>query len=232
MKYPNDFNVPAFPAGKTIAFSRAVSIWISVVFFFIVVACGFLLLNIHFRKNFPFLISVNPVTEDWNVIAYPGEKEKPIPQYQFIQEKLVHDFVKDWFTISDNMEINEAIWAKCSDGECEDSEQFNPTTKKCAISCKSDASVFDVFTKNIVSNYRARISQANEKWSISQKGLLINLAMMSENNSKWQVYATVNSSVMGFFDVLIFIDVERNVNLYPATFGYYISQFNSYRMIK
>ena len=78
MDYPNNFNVPAFPAGKTIAFTRTISIWLSVVFFFIIVACGFLLLNIHLRTNFPFLISVNPVTEDWNVIAYHNKKKKPI----------------------------------------------------------------------------------------------------------------------------------------------------------
>lgn len=232
MDYPNNFNVPAFPAGKTIAFTRTISIWISIVFFFIVVACGFLLLNTHFRKNFPFLISINPVTEDWNVIAYPGEKEKPIPQYQYIQEKLVHDFVKDWFTISGDMETNENIWAKCSTDECKDSQQFNPTNKKCAISCKCDSTVFDDFEKNVIPNYRARISQANEKWSVSQKGLLISPAIITENNSKWQVYTAVNSSVMGNFDVLIFIDVERDTDLYPATFGYYIKQFNSYRIAR
>ncbi|MBQ6012378.1 MAG: hypothetical protein IJL23_04680, partial [Alphaproteobacteria bacterium] len=103
MDYPNNFDVPAFPAGKTIAFTRTISIWLSIVFFLIIVACGFLLFFAHARKNFPFLISINPITEDWSVIAYPGEKEKPIPQYQYIQEKLVHDFVKDWFTISDDM---------------------------------------------------------------------------------------------------------------------------------
>ncbi len=230
MDYPNNFNIPAFPAGKTIAFTRTVSIWISIVFFFIVVVCGFLLLNMHLRTNFPFLISVNPVTEDWNVIAYPGEKEKPIPQYQYIQEKLVHDFVKDWFTISDNMDINEQIWEQCSKTECQDSVQFNPTVKKCALSCKSDGTVFADFVKNVLPNYRARINQAKEKWTIPAKGLLINPNVISEKNSKWQVYAVVNSSIMGNFDVLILVDVERDIDLYPATFGYYINQFNSYRI--
>ena len=232
MDYPNNFNVPAFPAGKTVAFTRTVSIWLSVVFFFIIATCGFLLLTTHLRTNFPFLISVNPVTEDWNVIAYPGEKEKPIPQYQYIQEKLVHDFVKDWFTISDDMKTNEAIWEKCSAEECGDSEQFNPNNKKCAISCKSETAVFDDFAENVIPNYRARIDQAKEKWSVQAKGLLINPAIVSETGSKWQVYATINSSVMQSFDVLIFVDIERDINLYPATFGYYIKQFNSYRMAK
>lgn len=230
MDYPNNFDVPAFPAGKTVAFTRTISIWLSIVFFLIIVACGFLLFFAHARKNFPFLISINPITEDWNVIAYPGEKEKPIPQYQYIQEKLVHDFVKDWFTISDDMNTNENIWEKCSVEECQDSAQFNPMTKKCALSCKSADAVFDDFVKKVLPNYHARVNQAQEKWTIPAKGLLITSNIVSEKSSKWQVYAVVNSSIMGNFDVLIFVDVERDIDLYPATFGYYINQFNSYRI--
>jgi len=231
LDYPNNFNVPAFPAGKTIALTRSVSVWIAVVFLLIVSACVFLLLSVHLRKNFPFLISVNPITEDWNVIAYPGEKEKPIPQYHYIQEKLVHDFVKDWFTISESKTTNEQIWADCSKEECEAPEQFNPHNKHCAISCKSDTLVFADFAKNVLPNYQARVAQASEKWSISSKGgILLNPHDVSESGSKWQVYAVVNSSVMGNFDVLIFVDVERKVDLYPATFGYYINQFSAYRI--
>lgn len=199
-------------------------------FLLIIAACGFLLLGIHLRKNFPFLISVNPITEDWTVIAYPGDKEKPVPQYQYIQEKLVHDFVKDWFTISDNKELNEETWKKCSVDECKSAEQFNPTNKVCALSCKSDALVFKDFTQKVLPNYRARITQANEKWSIPSNSILINQNLVSENSSKWQVYISINSSVFGNFDVLIFIDIERNIDLYPATFGYYVNQFNSYRI--
>jgi len=230
LDYPNDFNVPAFPAGKSVALARSVSVWISVMFFLIVVACGFLLLSIHLRGNFPFLISINPITEDWTVVAYPGEQTKPIPQYQYIQEKLVHDFVKDWFTISDNTNTNEKLWKKCSTNECKNPEQFNPNNKICAISCKSDATVFVDFETKVLPNYKARIAEAHEKWSISPKGILINQNLVSENSSRWQVQAVVNSSVFGDFKVFIFVDVERDVDLYPATFGYYIKQFNAYRI--
>ena len=230
MDYPNGFNVPSFPAGKTIALARSVSVWISIVFFLIIAACGFLLLNIHLRKNFPFLISINPITEDWTVMTYPGEKSKPIPQYQYIQEKLVHDFVKDWFTISSDMNINEEIWARCSTDECKNPRQFNPTNKHCVIACRCDSAVFTDFSKNVMPSYRARVSQANETWSIVPKGILINQIFTSEKNSKWQVYAAVRSSLQGDFDVLIFVDVERDITLYPSTFGYYINQFNSYRI--
>lgn len=192
--------------------------------------CGFLLLNVHFRKNFPFLISINPITEDWTVVTYPGEKGKPIPQYQYIQEKLVHDFTKDWFTISDDINTNKDIWSKCSETDCKDPKQFNPANKFCAISCKSNINVFSDFAEKVIPNYQARIAQANETWSIPPKSILINQIFISEKASKWQVYATIKSSIMGNFDILVFVDVERNIDLYPATFGYYINQFNSYRI--
>ena len=72
MDYPNDFNVRSFPAGKTIAFSRIVSIWILIVFFLIITMCSVLLLGVYFKKNYPFLISVDPFTEEWNTMFLPA----------------------------------------------------------------------------------------------------------------------------------------------------------------
>ena len=143
MDYPNDFNVKSFPAGKTIAFSRVVSIWILIIFFLIITLCSVLLLGVRFKKNYPFLISIDPFTEEWNVVTYPGKNRKEsVPQYQIIQEKLVHDFVTNWFTISNDNLLNEERWEKCSLGDCTKTEQFNPDNVKCAISCKSDSAVF------------------------------------------------------------------------------------------
>lgn len=230
--YPNDFNTPAFPAGKTIALTRTVSIWILIVFFFIVVACGFLLLGRHLKKNFPFLISVDTVMEEWNVVSYPDEHKKPIPQYQYIQQKLVNDFAKDWFTISTDPDINNDIWQKCSLEECNSPQQFNPENKYCALSCKSAESVFDVFMKKVLPDYKARIDQANEIWDVSNEVISSKPEKISQDASKWLVRINVKSSVNGNFRVLAFIEIERNVNLYPATFGYYVSKFNSYRITK
>ena len=233
MDYPNGFDIKSFPAGKTVALSRTFAIWISIAFFLIVAMCGALLLGIHFKKNYPFLISVDPFTEEWSVITYPGKSEKEsVHQYQIVQEKLVSDFVKNWFTISGDAQTNEARWQRCDIEECAQSVQINPDNLECAISCKSETAVFDDFAENVIPNYRVRIDQAKEKWPVQAKGLLINPAIVSESASKWQVYATINSSVMQSFDVLIFVDIERDINLYPATFGYYIKQFNSYRMAK
>ena len=228
MDYPNNFNVPSFSAGKTIALSRSVSIWISIVFFLIVAACGFILLGIYYKTNYPFLISVDPITDEWNIVAYPNESSKPKKQYEIIQEKLINDFVVNWFTISGDKQINQSRWTECSVEECDDPEQFNPENTNCALACRCDADVFKSFHDNVLPLYNAMIDQASETWRVVGKQILP--IKVSENTSKWQVYAKISSATMGYFDVLAFIDIERDTDFYPANLGYYVKQFNSYRI--
>ena len=53
------------------------------------------------KQNYPFLIAVNPITNEWNVVTYPGKNTKEvIYEYQIIQEKLVSNYITNWFTIS------------------------------------------------------------------------------------------------------------------------------------
>lgn len=229
MDYPNGFDIKSFPAGRTIALSRSFAIWISIVFFLIIAMCGFLLLGIHFKKNYPFLISVDPFTEEWSVITYPRKSEKEsVHQYQIVQEKLVSDFVKNWFTISNDAQINEARWQQCEIEECTKSEQINPDNVECAISCKSDASVFDDFMKNVLPDYRA-YTDASGSWSVER--MLITPNEVKETSGKWQVVVTIQPAMSAPFDALAFITIEQDQNIYPATLGYYIKTFNSYRIV-
>lgn len=230
MDYPNDYNIKSFPAGKTIAFSRSVSIWISIAFFLIVALCGFVLLGIHFKQNYPFLISIDPFTDEWNVVTYPGKQDKEsIPQYQIVQEKLVQDFVTNWFTISAITSDNEERWKSCSMEECADVEQFRPDNIKCAISCKSDAVVFEDFSKNVLPDYKSIIVAQSGKWGVG--GMLITPNKITKSGGAWQVYTTIYSTLSPAFNTLSFITIEQDQNLYPATLGYYVKTFNSYRLI-
>ena len=229
MDYPNGFDIKSFPAGKTVALSRTFAVWISITFFLIVAMCGFLLLGIHFKKNYPFLISVDPFTEEWSVITYPDKNEKEsVHQYQIVQEKLVSDFVTNWFTISGDTQINEARWQQCDAEECLQSEQINPDNIKCAISCKSDANVFEEFTENVLPDYRNYAGGAG-KWTVER--MLITPNDVNETSGVWQVVVSVRPSMSASFNALVFITIEQDLNKYPATLGYYIKNFNSYRLI-
>ncbi len=229
MDYPNGFDIKSFPAGKTIALSRTFAVWISISFFLIVAMCVFLLLGIHFKKNYPFLISVDPFTDEWSVITYPGKSEKEsVRQYQIVQEKLVHDFVANWFTISGNTQMDNARWQQCDTEECAQSEQFNPDNITCAISCKSDMSVFEEFTTNVLPDYHA-YANASGKWTVER--MLITPNTVNENSGTWQVVASIRPSMSAPFNALVFITIEQDLNKYPATLGYYIKTFNSYRIV-
>ena len=228
MEYPNDFDVPSFSAGKTVAFSRGISVWISIVFFLIIAACGFVLLGIHLKKNYPFLISVDPITDDWSIIAYPHHnKQEKIQQYQIIQEKLVKDFVTNWFTISDNTQRNKTRWKNCNTEECSNSEQFTPNNIECAISCKSSPTLFEDFSKIVIPQYTLLVDN-NERWTMGR--MLITPNIISEKTGRWQVVADISSNLRGTFTILGFVEIERDVNMYPATFGYLIEDFNAYRI--
>lgn len=229
LNYPNDFDIKSFPAGKTIAFSRSVSIWISIAFFLIVALCGFVLLGIHLKKNYPFLISIDPFTDEWNVVTFPGKQDKEtISQYQIVQEKMVQDFVTNWFTISAIGSDNNDRWANCSIEECANGEQFRPDNIKCALSCKADDKVFEDFSKNVLPEYQAR-EKASEKWMVGR--MLITPTNVTETSGTWQVYTTIYSTISSAFNTLSFITIEQAQNRYPATLGYYIKTFNSYRLI-
>lgn len=229
MDYPNDFDIKSFPAGKTIALSRAVSIWIAIVFFLIVAMCAFLLLGIHYKQNYPFLISVDPFTNEWGVVTYPGKnKDDVVNQYQIVQEKLVRDFVTNWFTISENSGINEQRWQSCEASECTGNEQFAPDNIKCAISCKSDVAVFEEFTKNVLPDYRA-YAESSGNWAVNR--MLITPSGVNQTGGTWQVVVSIQPAMSAPFDALAFITIEQDQNKYPATLGYYVKTFNSYRII-
>jgi len=229
LDYPNDFDTPVFPAGKAIAFSRRVSIWISCCFLLIIVLCCFLLYFRSQKSNYPFLVSIDPITDEWTVVAYPGKAFKDtFEQSRIIQEKLVNDFVTNWFTISRDRAVNESRWRECDVEDCADSQQFHPENINCALYCACDTKLFNEFTTNVLPEYNARFSQRSERWTVIKKN--IQLDYSSENGSMWQVFAVIHSSVNGVFNVLSFVTVARAPESHPATLGYYVQDFNAYRI--
>jgi len=230
LDYPNDFDTATFPAGKGIALSRRLAIYISVIFFFVLCACGFVIFFTRLKTSSPFLISVDQITNEWTLVAYPGKNTKDsVEQYEIIQEKLVADYVTNWFTIShDNIE-NGMRWAQCSTSDCSLPEQFNPNNKKYALCCASDPELFEQFKQKVLSEYMARVQQASEQWTVEKLDILPEYVV--QNGGLWRVYLKIHSNVNGYFDVLTFVEINRSsTDLYPVTLGYYVKDFNAYRI--
>ena len=234
MDYPKDFDTAAFPAGKGIALSRGIAVRISIVFFLILCACGLILFCRHFSGNYPFLISENPFTNEWTVVTYPGKQAtEKIPQYQIVQEKLVSDFIKNWFTISNNRMENEMRWQECAAVDCALPQQYNPNNKECTLFCMSDTKLFDVFKQKVLPEYTARVEQAKEQWDVEKNGysvMFISPKIVTEKGSAWQVYTRIYSNINGYFNVLAFLTIDHSTDSYPATLGYYVKEFNAYRI--
>lgn len=229
MNYPNDFDTPAFPAGKTVAYTRDVSVRIAVIFVLVICTCGLLTLLMRAMNNYPFLISTDPITSDWNVVAYPGNKLEFTSDYA-IQENLVNHYVSYWFDIHKNNFINEYVWKKCSESDCLRPEQYYLLNANCALYCTSGETLFKRFQENIVPEYMARIELKSETTKFYP--LVITPPLDDEKTQRiWKVYGILESSVNGTFDVTAFIELgrEKNIVKYPATMGYYVADFNSYR---
>lgn len=229
MDYPNDFDTPTFPAGKSIALSRTVSIYIAVCFFLIIVGCCFLLYFTKLKQNYPFIVSVDPLTDDWTVVAYPNKNAtNTISQTHIVQEKLVNDFVTNWFTISKDRKINDAIWSECTTDDCSAPQQFSPTNVQCAIYCSADNKLYKQFQEKVLPEYNARIKQRSENWTVEK--IDIRPSYVGETGGLWQAFVSIKSNINKTFNVLAFITIARSDELYPANLGYYVQDFNSYRM--
>ena len=234
MNYPNDFDTPAFPAGKTIAFSRAVSIWVAIVSFLIVCACGLMLLMLKTQNKFPFLIAQDPYTFDWDVVAYLDKVEKVTPS-RIIQETIVKKYVQNWFNITRFNALNESLWQECTQNDCAQPEQFDPTNGKCALFCDSSPELFHQFTTKILPEYRIRSSQDAETvivydWLFIPPAKHDACLPSNIDQCLWHAYLKLNSSVRGKFEVLVFIELGYEDGMHPATLGYYVKDFNSYRI--
>ncbi len=227
MDYPKDFDTPTFPAGRAIAVSRTFSIWTAIVFFLIMCSCGLMLLLVRSKNNYPFLISTDPITADWTVIAYP-EKDREITATELVQENLVKKYVEYWFNIEKNSLANEALWQRCSEADCA-SEQFNPTIKKCALFCSSASDLFQNFVDNVVPRYRAKTTQNSETVQVIWQ-MITPPAKGRAVSNLWQSIVTLYSSVDGYFDAVAFIELDQQYDKYPATFGWFVKNFNSYKI--
>ena len=228
MDYPNGFDIGTFRAGKSIALSRIVAIWTAIVFFIIVVVCGLVLFSHHFTTNYPLIISIDSNTNEWKVVSYPDKKRETVTRYQVIQEKLIIDYVKDWFTISLNNENNFDRWESCVIEDCGTPEQFSPLNSNRVICCKSSQTLYQNFVDNVLPVYKTIAKQNSRFWKPGRPQVVA--VKVDEWGSLWRGYISVKDSEAGGFGVLFFIQVAKSLTDYPATFGYYIEQFSASRI--
>lgn len=231
MDYPGGFDTPAFPAGRYIASTRLVSIATMVLFFLIIVTCGFLLWaqrNVHIH---PFLVSVNQMTGEWSVVGHHHTSVPQVSTSQSLQESVLHKFIQHWFWISSSDTVNTAMWQSCDRlTQCNPSDKTGIDTEACSLYCISGENIYTEFVETVVPGYLSRVSDG-ETWLLDGGSVVLSsLGTVAAGGGSWLVRAVVYSSVSGPIDIMAYATVSRDTELYPQTLGYYISEFNAYKM--
>ena len=239
LDYPGGFNVPAFPAGLRIATSRVMGIGILSVCVLIIFACGMILWASSARTVDPFLISINPITGNWEIVGHThGQKELSINQ--LAQMSTINRFVQDWFYISPDESANDARWSPCSDEECLDSNNVMYGGNECSLYCMSDEKLFANFSENTVPDYSER-ARRGVYWFVKPDTIRITPPdKISDQGGTWRVTATIMSN-SGDFQILAYANVAKSAKSTPApdgvyplnyvqTMGYKVIKFNSYRI--
>ena len=233
MDYPDDFNTSAFPAGKLLAVSRNVGIWIAVSLFLIIVCAISLPWILHNQKIDPLVIYVDGSHGQWELVpngALGENLHQDWSYYYATQRALVGTFTKKWFTISSSRELNDAMWARCNRAtECGD-RGINafPYQDGCDIFCMAGDEVYKKFTSNVLPIYETAIS-FGERWRVNPSRISIEpTGGITTRGGTWIVRTRVYSN-NGEFDIVAYVGVARNESVYPQTLGYYVSEFNAYR---
>lgn len=234
MTYPQDYNTTAFPAGTSIAVSRTFGIWVMVLFFVIICACGGILWARHNRSVDPLLIYVDGAHGEWRLVGLPRDRadaKRTIPYYQSVQYSLVGVFTKKWFTISTDAAANEARWGICDrETECTTLfvDTFN-TSGGCDIYCMTDMAFYNKFVDTVLPMYKTYESFGDSWWLNPAKMEIHPNGEINETGGNWIVKATAHSSMNDNFDIIAYVTVARDMDDYPQTLGFYIKDFRAYR---
>ncbi len=232
MDYPSSFETPAFPAGKRIAVSRFMAIGISVLFLLIIFMCGILFWVSRSQKIDPFLVSINNVTGRWIDVGHShGNAPFEYSTTRTMQESVVGNFAAKWFMISEDAENNDALWKTCERNvDCIGENTPAYGINDCAIFCMTSEELFSRFVYDIVPDYQNRFANG-ERWNLDKANIQIEPAStVSDVGGTWLLRANIQSNMSADINIVAFVKVARNVAFYPQNLGYYVADFNAYKI--
>jgi hypothetical protein len=229
MDYPSNFNTAANPAARGIAISRMMAILTAAMFLVAVFLCGLLVWSARSDRLVPFIISTNSQTGEWVLIGQnSGELEYSATRT--IQESIVLNFVSDWFTILPDKNENESRWERCDRSICSDGTSFVFGSRLCTLYCSSGDDVYTRFSTNILPRYR-EYAENGGLWTVFDSDINITpIGKISDNGGTWRVDTIIHANDSDDFKIQVFIKIARNMNYYPGTMGFYVADFNAYKL--
>ena len=230
MNYPGDFDTRTFPAGKSIAISRAMGIGILSAFFIILCLCGLLVWTIRSARVEPFIITTGGINDQWRVVMAGGENPAmQMTEPQVFQQSLVWRFARNWFGISPNHDTNAAIWA--TDCKREYCVSDIADTRRCAIFCATSDEQFRRFSENVLPQYKELQNTGSTWFPVPDSMRIDPVGRVTDAGGTWRVQLTIlTDGATGAIDIVAFAKVARATKYYSKTMGYYINDFNAYRV--
>ena len=202
-----------------------------VVFLLIICACGLLLWTQRSAHVHPFLVSINNITGQWEIVGHQHGRMREMSTTQTLQESVLGKFVRNWFWIAENQDANTARWDKCDRVlACSPENKTGVETGACGIYCLTGDDMFSRFNANVKPEYQARIADG-ETWRVDMSSIqMLPIGEVLPNGGAWQIRAKIISNKSAPIEILAYATVGRNTDAYPQTLGYYVADFNAYRM--
>lgn len=231
MEYPSGFNTPTFPAGSRLAATRLVAIATMVVFVLIVVMCGLLLWTQRAATVHPFLVSIDNITGQWAVVGHNHGRVREITTAQSLQESVIGKFIQYWFWVSASDNVNAALWRSCDrEKQCNPENKTGIDTEECAIYCMAGEDIYSRFVASVVPDYQSRVVNG-ETWLVDMASIKTTpIGAIQDTGGMWQVRASVYSNKSGAIKILAYVRLARDAAQFPQTMGYYVSDFNAYKI--
>lgn len=233
MRYPDDFDTKASEFGRSLAVARKMAISAMFIFVLIIFMCVLVVWANKSAKLHPFLISVNDVTGQWQLVGHQHKKMAEVETAHTLQESVVGKFVRGWFLLTPNEKRNRELWQKCASYEnCDPSKKSFVGTEKCTIYCLTSDTLYSAFIKDVIPDYIERIKQG-QSFYVDMSSLRMNPTckdIKDVHGCTWQVQFNLKTNARQKISVLGYAMVYQDINRYPQTMGYYISDFYSYKI--
>ena len=197
-------------------------------FLLIIFLCALLIWTIRSVRVEPYIIATGGINDQWQIITPGGERpEIKMTAPQAIQESLVWAFVQDWFTISPDTNTNVALWDDtCQRTDCDTTDATNP----CKLFCTSNDALFSRFKTDVLPSYE-KYAKANEFWTpIANTIRTSPIGNVGDFGGTWRVQMAVSTNNGDTMQIVGYAKVAKDIKAHPKTMGYYIADFNAYRM--
>lgn len=231
MKYPDEFETPAFPAGKRIAVSRSVSIAVMVMFLIILFVCGMILWTQKSMRSHPFLVSIDNITGQWELVGHKHQEYQTMSTEQTLQESVITKFMQNWFWLSNDEKLNNALWSSCNrETDCKIDVKSTKHIHQCDIYCATNEETFNDFVNNVIPQYQAMLVSGVQYMLDINSVNITKISESADTGNVWQINAQLLSNMGAPVQILAYATVMKDTENYPKTMGYYIASFNTYKI--